>query len=224
MDKLKNPKVQKFLMNQANKAVTKATGVNVMYKYDHAMHQAERVGLKPHEKINKSLGHGKEGNLRQTISTKLVTSVDEYLALRDKHAETPLGGAICLVHALLNWSNPSTRHLGEQLLVLAATEDMLVKGNTYKGYSLNPDLASSLQYALEGEGAKSVKLALASLMWETDPQMAYQFDSNNLILAQDIIAEQGQSKTTGTFTVSQHLLQLEMSLIFSKKGRFYFYK
>lgn len=204
MDKLKNPKVSKFLIGQANKAVTKATGVNVMYKYDHAMHNAEKVGLKPHERINKAMGHGARGNLRQTFSSKLVTSVDEFLALREAQGKTPLGGAICLVHALLVWANPATHHLGEQLLVLAVTEDMLVQGSTYKGYSLNPDLANHLKYAIEGDGAHSVKLALSSLMWETDPQTAYAFDTNNMILAEDIIAEEGQHKSTGVFNVYLH--------------------
>lgn len=51
-------------------------------------------------------------------------------------AETPQGGAALFIQALLNWSDPSYKTIGEQMLILSMWEDNLIAGNTYKNYGL----------------------------------------------------------------------------------------
>ena len=53
----------------------------------------------------------------------LVSSPEEHIALRNQIATHPRGGAVLFVHALVNYFDPATRELGEQLLVLCMAED-----------------------------------------------------------------------------------------------------
>lgn len=206
--------LRRFLCGEASAAIQQATGVNVMGDYNQMRYQAAQVGvnLNPDYAINQQFDKlenrftGRDApKVRPTPSEKLVSSVQEFLALRDKTAsKSPLGGAICLVHALLNWINPSTRTLGSQLLVLAVAEEQLVKGMTYKGYSLNEDLSNYLVSSL-GEGANQAKVreALHSLVVGTNPHANYSFNPSAVVLAEDVGAEEGQpdGRTTGTYTI-----------------------
>lgn len=143
--------------------------------------------------------------LRATPKEHLVTSVEAFIALRDRAAKAPIGGVVALVHALLVWANPATRTLGDQLLVLSVAEDCLVRGNTYKGYSLKEDLASQLSSALEAEdGAAAVQAALASLVAGTSPQTGYGFNPATVVLTEDVGASAGDDPRDGLYTA--HLM------------------
>ena len=65
----------------------------------------------------------------------LPTSVDEYLALREKIGTSPTGGAALFLYALMVQEKNAA--LGDKLVVLALYEDLLTKtggDGTYKGY------------------------------------------------------------------------------------------
>ena len=204
--------LQRFLCRSANEALQKTTGVDILDNYNDVRYSAGQFGLNVHpdyavnEQINKVgdqvTGRFSGSKISTTKSIKLVSTVDEFIALRDSIAKTPSGGAVCLVHALLNYAIPSNRTLGSQLLVLAVAEERLVKGTTYKGYALNEDLAGYLSGALEAEnGEEMLKTALSSLVVGTNSQMGYTFDTNKVSLAEDVGAETGQDLKSGHYTV-----------------------
>lgn len=71
----------------------------------------------------------------QTIKfTKVPTSTDEFVKLRNKTAKTAEGGAAMFMLALKMYNdNPQ---LGEQCLVLSVDKKSLGSGDVYKGYAL----------------------------------------------------------------------------------------
>lgn len=131
-----------------------------------------------------------------TSKCALAGSVEQFLKLREKQAREPLGAAVCLVHALLNWAEPATREAGRQMLVLAAAEELLVEGSTYKRYALNPELEAALAQALPGAVA-----AVRSLVAGTAAAVGYAFDPGAVRLAHDAHAEEGQDEKAGVYTV-----------------------
>jgi hypothetical protein len=230
-----------FLCRQANEAVTSATGVDVLGKYNEGYvaishdlnlyptkndspcsfvscrrYQMGAMGMHvdPAHAVDQkidTLGQRFSGadaagrKLRATPKERLVTSVEEFIALRDRAAKAPIGGAVALVHALLVCANPATRTLGDQLLVLSVAEDCLVRGTTYKGYALKEDLASQLSSALEGEGTvATLQAALASLVAGTSPQTGYGFDPAAVVLTEDVGASAGDDPRDGLYTA--HLM------------------
>lgn len=124
--------------------------------------------------------------------------MNELTKLRDKIAKIPLGGAVVLMHALINYMTPETRQVGEQMLVLAVTESCLVKGSTYKGYSLNEELTLALQSAVEQEHFRN---AISSLVVGTNPQTMYAFDAKKVSFLEDIASEQGDEVDDGEFAI-----------------------
>jgi hypothetical protein len=75
-------------------------------------------------------------------STSLPSSVDEFIATRDKLARDPWGGATMFLMAwMVRATNPT---LGDQMLVLSLAEGQLTKmsrGGVYKGYGFGRGLS-----------------------------------------------------------------------------------
>jgi hypothetical protein len=210
--------MERFATSAVNDALQKATGVDVLGKVNDARYSAGNVGLhvqdplyavhnKVDNLVNTKLRQGSNetsNKIRNTPIEKLVSSVEEFIALRERAAKTPSGGAVCLVHALLNYINPTTRSLGEQLLVLAVAEDQLVKGSTYKGYALGDQLASFISGLVTDQNRETAaRAALASLVVGTNQQESYTYDTNKVALAEDVTSEQGDDIKDGISTVSE---------------------
>jgi Domain of unknown function (DUF6935) len=72
----------------------------------------------------------------QVVEIKgMPTTVEEFVELRDKIANTPEGGAAMFVIAVKMYNeNPE---IGEQCLVIAADRSRLQSGTIYKGFSLS---------------------------------------------------------------------------------------
>ena len=60
-------------------------------------------------------------------------SIDDFLALRNRIADTPEGGAACFVAALLAFSR--SKDVGMQCLTVAIDQRNVGRGNVYKGYA-----------------------------------------------------------------------------------------
>lgn len=201
-----------FLCREANEAVSGATGVDVMGNYNNVKYQTGAMGLHvdPGHALDQKLdqlgqrfsGADAAGRkLRPTPRERLVSSVEEFIELRDRAAKAPVGGAVAAAHALLVWANPATRALGDQLLVLAVAEDCLVRGGTYKGYALKPELSDALASALETEGGQAAaSAALASLVAGTAPQTGYGFDPGAVVFTEDVGASAGDDPRDGVYT------------------------
>ncbi len=197
----------------ANEALQKATGVDVLGKVNDARYSAANVGLHMNDPIYAvdngvhnlagKFGHGNVGyKVKNTPNVKLVTTVEDFIALRDKVAKTPSGGAVCLVHALLNYINPATRSLGEQLLVLAVAEDQLVKGTTYKGYALGEEMANFVsELVADDDATTTARAAIQSLVVGTKQPESYAYDAKKVALMEDLTSEEGEDIKTGAFTV-----------------------
>jgi hypothetical protein len=173
MNYLNNPKLQKFVQNKVekkvNNAIRKATGVDIL-------HTANRAGLK-------IPGHIDPNNPTKTTSSeRLVMTIDDFKKLRDRLATTPIGGVVCLVHALLNWGNPATRHVGEQMLVLATAEEMLVPGSTYKAYGLSQEIVAMLSQA----SPRNPIATISSLVAGTKSNAGYTFNPEKVAVVQDL--------------------------------------
>jgi hypothetical protein len=206
--------LENFVAGAANEALQKATGVDVLGNVNSVRGQASDFGLHVHDPIHavdsgvnnmvdKLKGHGSNGyKIKNTPNEKLVASVEEFIALRDKIAKTPCGGAAVLIHALLNYINPTTRSLGAQLLVLAVAEDQLIKGSTYKGYALGEEMASFILELVSDEDSETTsKAAIQSLIVGTKQQESYTFDAKKVALAEDLTSEQGEDIKNGVFAV-----------------------
>jgi len=75
----------------------------------------------------------------------LPTSVASFLALRDKLAKTPLGGATLFIHALMVWVDKPK--FGEAMLTIALARNKLAKGSAYKGFKPGRSATRKLVYA-----------------------------------------------------------------------------
>jgi hypothetical protein len=72
---------------------------------------------------------------------KLPQNVDEFLILREALGQTPNGGAVCFLVALLVYA--SNTNLGIKLLTMSIDRDLLIQGNGYNGFQPKmTDLAS----------------------------------------------------------------------------------
>ncbi|KAL4537131.1 hypothetical protein Ndes2526B_g04960 [Nannochloris sp. 'desiccata'] len=207
--------MERYATGAVNEALQKATGVDVLGKVNEVRYSAGNVGLHVqdplyavhsgvdnlvHKTFHASNGTGYK--VRNTPAEKLVASVEEFIALRDRAAKTPYGGAVCLVHALLNYINPATQSLGEQLLVLAIAEDQLVKGSTYKGYALGEEMASFVAELVSDEDATiAARAAIQSLVVGTKQQESYTYDAGKVAVAEDLTSEEGEDIKDGVFTV-----------------------
>jgi Domain of unknown function (DUF6935) len=69
-----------------------------------------------------------------TIGT-VPNSAEEFVTLRNELAQTPEGGAACLVAALLSFSK--SQDLGMQCLTIAIDQRNVINGGVYKGYAPN---------------------------------------------------------------------------------------
>lgn len=163
------------------------------------------VNVNPDQPINNYLdnrfsgsGQANGGVQKPSCTPKeaLAASVEDLLVLRDRIAKTPLGGAVILIHALLNYTRPATRAMGQQQLVLSVAEDMLQPGTTYKGYALKDELVSMLEGALP-----DAQHALASLVAGSSQATSYAYDPAAVSFLYDAVAEQGQDPRGDTYTV-----------------------
>jgi hypothetical protein len=63
---------------------------------------------------------------------KLPQNVDEFLDLKDQVAQTPNGGAVCFLVALMVFAKDNT--LGTKLLTMTIDREYLIQGNSYNGF------------------------------------------------------------------------------------------
>jgi len=84
----------------------------------------------------------------QTVKfTKIPTTTDEFVKLRNKTAKTAEGGAAMFMLALKMYNdNPQ---LGEQCLVLSVDKKLLWSGDIYKGYALGKSDMSLIKSQLK---------------------------------------------------------------------------
>ena len=219
--------LENYVTTAANQALQKTTGVDVLGQVNDVRYSAANVGLHINDPIyaansqvdnmvNKLRSGSTDGmKLRNTPTEKLVASVEEFIALRERAAKQPSGGAVCIVHALLNYINPATRSLGEQLLVLAVAEDQLVKGDTYKGYSLGELMTSFVRgFVADADNESKAKDAISSLVVGTKQQESYVYDANKVAVTEDLTSEQNDDIKDGVFTVCKKLKYVFMILYY----------
>ena len=85
-------------------------------------------------------------NAQVVTIEKMPESVDEFVAMRDKIADTPEGGATMFIIALKLYND--VPEIGEQCLVIVADRSRLVQGTTYKGFSLTKTDMNSINRQL----------------------------------------------------------------------------
>jgi len=76
-----------------------------------------------------------DSELSPVTVDKIPGSLEEFIALRNKLAITSQGGATVMIIACIIYTRDS--ELGEKCLVIAVANDLLVKGQIYKGYALS---------------------------------------------------------------------------------------
>ncbi|KAI8111897.1 hypothetical protein M9435_004395 [Picochlorum sp. BPE23] len=78
-----------------------------------------------------------------SLAPPIPRTVDEFLSLRDRIANTPEGGATCFILALINYvdSDPSVHAEGASMMILSISEENLIKSSSetesYNGYGLH---------------------------------------------------------------------------------------
>lgn len=81
----------------------------------------------------------------------LPQSVEEFISLRDQHADTPEGGAAMMVVALIAYSESEA--LGEQCLTVAVDRQRLDEGTGgYKGWRVSTPDMRRIRSQLSGKG------------------------------------------------------------------------
>ncbi len=84
--------------------------------------------------------------MRTITINSLPSTIEEFVALRDKIATTPEGGATIFLLALKIYVQ--NEKLGEQCFVVAADRQALQTGNVYKGYKLSNSSLSLIKSQL----------------------------------------------------------------------------
>jgi hypothetical protein len=79
--------------------------------------------------------NSQDNDLPPVTVDKIPASLEEFIVLRDRLAVTPQGGATIMIIACIIYTQDS--ELGEKCLVIAIANDLLMKGQTYKGYALS---------------------------------------------------------------------------------------
>ncbi len=97
----------------------------------------------------------------------LPASAEEFIALRDRLALTPEGGAVAMLAALMTL--PENRELGLVFLTLALDQSNLSAGNVYKGYKPGSGAMFHIDRLLEPSRAR----APYSYVLGTDPADGY---------------------------------------------------
>jgi hypothetical protein len=89
---------------------------------------------------------------RQHIQVDLwPESIDEFVALRDRIAQTPFGGAAAMVLAMLSYTE--NEELGRQCLTAAVDQSRLEQGlDGYKGWRLRTPEMRRIQERIRGKG------------------------------------------------------------------------
>lgn len=83
----------------------------------------------------------------------LPTTVDEFLALRDRIATTPEGGAVTMLAALMTLSRD--KELGMAFLTIALDQSNLSTGAAYKGYKPGAGAMFHIERLLEPSRARA---------------------------------------------------------------------
>ena len=78
---------------------------------------------------------------------KIPTSSEEFVALRDKIATTPEGGAVLFAVAMIAYGHK--KETGLEFFTIAVDKSRLITGNTYKGFSINNSDLSLLTMQLD---------------------------------------------------------------------------
>lgn len=126
---------------------------------------------------------------------KLPTTVDEFIELRDKIAQTPEGGATIMIIALITYAqNPE---LGLPFLTIAIEKDQLTDG---KGGYKDKVPSKAAMSMIESQIGKDSKKSYTpnSYIQGTSPDNGYKLPSNNLILEFNTNSSSGDPKS-GTF-------------------------
>jgi len=109
-------------------------------------------------------------NAQKTIETdKIPTTVEEFLAFRDKVAKTPEGGASVMAMALILYTQ--NQELGKQALTIALDRSQLSKGDVYKGFQPPTSINFHLQ------NLKGSPYIARSYVVGTSPEGAYKLPS-----------------------------------------------
>ncbi len=112
-------------------------------------------------------------DLPRVVIEKLPEDIDGFLALRDKIARTPQGGAAIMIIALIIYTRDKA--LGSQCLTIAVDSSRLSEGDTYKGYSLR---ANDLELIDSQLGSKPY--IAYSYINGTTPQKGYRLPDKKL--------------------------------------------
>ncbi len=83
---------------------------------------------------------------------KIPQSVEEFITLRDKHANTPQGGAAVWVVAAIMYAQNS--NVGRQCLIIASDKSLLSNSNSSKGYQ-GFDFGSSSDFLIKQLDSKN---------------------------------------------------------------------
>lgn len=96
-------------------------------------------------------------------------SIEEFVQFRDQHANSPEGGALTLLVAMMGFSR--SQDLGMQSLTVALDSDNLSKGNTYKGFTP----AGSIMYHVNRFNSSGAwEFTPFAYVQGTNPQNRYQ--------------------------------------------------
>lgn len=112
-------------------------------------------------------------NAQKMVETdKIPTTIEEFIAFRDKVATTPEGGAAVFAMAMILYTQ--NKELGNQALTVAMDLSQLEEGNVYKGYQP----PSALNYHL---GNLSEKPYIArSYVQDAKPDNGYALPSSKI--------------------------------------------
>ena len=106
----------------------------------------------------------------------IPASLEEFIALRDTLAVTPQGGATVMIIACIIYTQDS--ELGEQCLVIALANHLLIRGQTYKGYALSFKDKQFLQKRIGKDSAESY--IPYSYVVGTSPEQGYRLPRGKL--------------------------------------------
>ncbi len=117
-----------------------------------------------------------DNELSPVTVDKIPGSLEEFIALRNKLAITPQGGATVMIIACIMYTRDS--ELGEQCLVIAVANDLLVKGRTYKGYAIGFKDKKFIQDRI-GKDSDAAYLPLSYVIG-TKPEQGYRLPEGKL--------------------------------------------
>lgn len=134
-------------------------------------------------KANKQKGffNGERRSAKSMSSGRLVSTAEEFRALRDEMADKPYGAAVCFIQALLNYcsEDPDVHEQGNGMVTLCLWEESLVSdGGGYMGFSIHRSDEDRLRRM-----APPKEYIVRSYVSGTSPENGYEFDPSNITIA-----------------------------------------